>query len=159
MRTHADSDEEPEDGKELPRLSDLGQEGIPQTAQCTGDGKNRGWCKWFGVTDEYNRRDRVLLMVTYAWTGFWIVIFAIGTVFFLTRGIEGGSGEWARYNLPWARYWEIYMWILIAVSAVVAVWLIAGGIRDVRRLIHTLRTQERDVEDDGWTAPDQKSTR
>ena len=135
---------------DLDRLLHRGDHEVESDRE-VGDGRNRNWWKWFGVTEEYNRRDRVLLLLTYGWTALWIVVFIIGTVFFVTRST---GGDWSPYNVWWARYWEIYMWILIAVSAVVAVWLIGGGVRDVRRLLHTLSTQERDAEDDGWTPPE-----
>ena len=104
-----------------------------------GTRPSRGW-RILGVGRGFSRRDRALYVLTWTWTGLWTLTFVIGTVIGLTQDIGKD---------PWLTYWEVYIWIQIAMSAVVIVWFTIGGIRDVRYMTRTLATMERDPTDDG----------
>lgn len=44
----------------------------------------RGW-RVLGVSREFTRGDRVIYALTYAWTGLWVLVFIVGTVWSLSR--------------------------------------------------------------------------
>ncbi|RKZ11221.1 sodium:solute symporter [bacterium] len=112
---------------------------------------SRGW-KALGITAEFGRRDKALYIATWAWNLGWVAVFAFGTVYFLTR--EVSDGDWSRWNGDWLRFWESKFWIELAVGAVVIVWFVWGGVRDVQRLLRDLRQRPADEEDDGFVGDD-----
>ncbi|MGD9546728.1 MAG: sodium:solute symporter [Candidatus Krumholzibacteriia bacterium] len=107
---------------------------------------NRGW-RILGITDEFGRRDRILYLLTWGWNFAWVVVFAAGTAYFLTRPVE--NGDWSPWNPLWLGFWEVRTWIEIGLGTIVVVWFTWGGVRDVRRLLRDLRSADRDVHDDG----------
>lgn len=107
----------------------------------------RGW-RALGITGEFGPRDKFLYILTWAWNLGWVAVFAAGTVFFLTRRIDGG--DWTRWNPLWLKFWESKIWIELAVAVVVFFWFTWGGVRDVRRLLRDLRHGTRDDRDDGF---------
>jgi SSS family solute:Na+ symporter len=107
----------------------------------------RGW-RALGITGEFGRRDKALYIATWAWNIGWVLVFAAGTVYFLTRAVP--DGDWSRWNPGWLRFWEWKFWIELAVGLTVIVWFTWGGVRDVRRLLRDLRARRRDDDDDGF---------
>ncbi len=109
----------------------------------------RGW-RALGVTSEFGFRDKVLYILTWGWNIVWVIIFVAGTVYFLTRNVD--NGDWSRWDGAWLRFWETKIWIEVGVSAIVIVWFTWGGIRDVKALLRTLSSRERDHGDDGFVS-------
>ncbi|PIE75599.1 hypothetical protein CSA17_06605, partial [bacterium DOLJORAL78_65_58] len=107
---------------------------------------HRGW-QALGITGEFGRRDKGLYVVTWAWHLAWLVVFLVGTVFFLTRHVP--DGDWSRWDGVWLRFWHTRIWIEMLISIVVIVWFTWGGIRDVKRLLTALSSREVDESDDG----------
>ena len=89
----------------------------------------RGWLL-LGMGREFTTGDRVTVIVTYAWTFSWVAVFGVGTVLSLTGGVSDAS---------WARFWEVYVWIHLAASAVVLVWFTLGGIGNLRSMFRDPR--------------------
>jgi len=118
----------------------------------SGSGKtDRRW-RALGITSEFGRRDKFLYLLTWGWNVVWVLIFAAGTIFFLTREIRGG--DWSRYDSWWLGFWHTKIWIELAVAVVVIVWFTIGGVRDVKALLRALAKKDRDVADDGFVARD-----
>ncbi|MHC5012101.1 MAG: hypothetical protein ACYTG6_14330, partial [Planctomycetota bacterium] len=104
----------------------------------------KGWRTWFRLgldNPEFTRRDKVLYVLTYIWTGIQVSLFVAGTTIALTLGISKGF---------WLSFWKVYVIVLLALSAVVIVWFTVGGVRDLAKMTAALRTLERDPSDDGW---------
>ena len=108
-----------------------------------------GW-RAIGFTPEFSIGDRWLYGLTYAWNLLWVGFFAIVTAYFVVRG-EPGTG-WSADNPFWIRYWLVRIWIDAVLAVFVIAFLVWGGIRDVRRLMARLGSEERDDDDDGWVA-------
>ncbi len=89
---------------------------------------------------EFTRRDKILYVLSYTWTGLQVCVFVIGTIIALTIGIDQGF---------WLGFWKGYILLLLCLSAIVIVWFTVGGLRDLRRMTAALSTQERDATDDG----------
>jgi solute:Na+ symporter, SSS family len=132
---------------DLDRLLHRGEHAIDGEAEQRSAVTSRGW-KALGVTNEFGRRDRILYVATWGWNIAWVLVFIAGTVFFLTRRIEGG--DWARWNPMWLDFWHTKIWIELAVAVIVIVWFTWGGVRDVRRLLRDLSTRGPDEADDGF---------
>jgi SSS family solute:Na+ symporter len=116
-----------------------------ETESGTPGPANRG--RILGITAEFGRRDRFLYFLTWGWNLAWVLVFAVGTIFFLTRRLE--AGQWTGYDTAWLTFWKSKIWIEIGVGCVVVVWFTWGGIRDLRRMLRDLGTREVDDRDDG----------
>lgn len=99
-----------------------------------------GRWKLFGMGHEFTFGDRVIYLVTYAWTFAWLAVFAVGTVLTLTGSLADET---------WAQFWEIYVWIHLSAAAIVLVWFTLGGIGNLRTMFRELGSMERDETDDG----------
>jgi len=114
-----------------------------------------GWRDWkiLSMGPEFSGRDRLLYILTYVWNIGWVIVFAIGTTYFLARGSDNGDWSWA--NPFWIKYWHTRVWIDLVLSLIVIVWLTKGGISDLRVFIHRLRHAVRDDKDDGFCEEDE----
>jgi SSS family solute:Na+ symporter len=105
-----------------------------------GDGMVSNLQKLFLFTPEFSRRDKILYVLTYAWTFFWFGLFVAGTVYNLTHDVSDAS---------WVVFWKWYVGVQFVASGVVFVWFTLGGLNDLRRMFARLREMERDTADDG----------
>ena len=113
----------------------------------TGRVVTRGW-RALGITEEFGRRDKFLYVMTWGWNLLWMLVFAVGTIFFLTRRLKAGG--WSGYDDQWLRFWHLRFWVELTVSSLVMVWFTIGGVRDVRRMLRDLKARRRDDGDDGY---------
>jgi SSS family solute:Na+ symporter len=104
----------------------------------------KGW-KVLGMGREFTRWDKVLYVATYAWTAGWVVVFVVGTVLNLTRGVGDAA---------WMSFWRTYTTIYLAVSVVVIVWFSVGGLVDLKAMIGSLKVMTRDHADTGFVEKD-----
>ena len=116
----------------------------PGTTPGAGSGQSggrvaRGWRMLF-MDEQFSRGDRILYVATYAWTLAWFAIFVGGTIWNLTHDVPGET---------WARFWKVYFFIQLGVSAFVVVWFGIGGFKDVRTMLRLLGDPDRDEADDG----------
>ena len=132
---------------DLDRLLHRGEHEIAGEVETGTVSVGRGW-RALGVTAEFGRRDKALYLATWGWNLAWVAVFAVGTIYFMTRDVP--DGDWSRWNPGWLRFWEAKIWLELAVGAVVIVWLTWGGVRDVRRLLRDLRERRPDERDDGF---------
>ena len=99
-----------------------------------------GW-KIFGMGKEFTKTDKLIYIVNYAWTGMWTLVFIIGTIYNLSNPVS---------NTSWMAYWKYYIYINIIVCSVIIVWFTLGGFSDLRHMIKSLKSEDRDHSDDGW---------
>lgn len=104
----------------------------------------KGW-KVMGTTKEFTRSDKGIVIATYTWTGLWTIVFIIGTIYNLTTNVK---------NETWITFWKIYTWIYLVTSVIVTIWFTLGGIKNLREMIHALRTMVRDHKDSGFVKKD-----
>lgn len=103
----------------------------------------RDWRRLIGITLECTRGDRLIYYLKVGWTAFWLVAFVLGTVLGLTIGIP---------NAIWMNWWTFTIVLGAAVGAITIGWFLWGGMRDLRSLLRSLRTAQRDLQDDGSVA-------
>jgi len=100
----------------------------------------RGFKALLGITAEFSRADRIVYMVTMGWAIGWSIIFFIVTAYSIMFGIQPQS---------WMKFWKIYIQITLAGGALLAVWFVMGGLRDIRYMFHKFKTTTRDINDTG----------
>ena len=80
---------------DLDRLLNRGRHEIAgEVEQGTGT-VSRGW-RALGINSEFGGRDKALYVATWGWSLGWVLVFIAGTVYFLTRRVEGG--DWSRWD-------------------------------------------------------------
>lgn len=104
----------------------------------------KGW-RMLGIGKEFTTEDKIIYFFAYAWTFSWVIVFIIGTIINLTTEVS---------DFAWLTFWKIYVYITIFVSIIVIFWFTIGGIKDYRNMIHVLKTQVRDLRDDGTVKED-----
>lgn len=100
------------------------------------------WKKVLGFTNHFTRGDNLIYFFKLGWTGFWTVIFVLGTVLGFTIGFSKNA---------WAGFWLFVIVVSALIGAGTVVWFLWGGTRDLVSLIRLLREQRRDESDDGQT--------
>ena len=101
-----------------------------------------GW-KMFGMGKEFTKTDKLIYIVNYAWTIFWTIVFIIGTTYNLYNPVSDDT---------WMSYWKFYIYVHLILSFFVIIWFTIGGFIDLRKMIFSLDSVERDHGDTGWVA-------
>ena len=125
---------------DLDRLLHRGRHAVPGEHPVEGRSPRRG-LRAIALGPEATRGDRAIYAVTYAWIGFWTLVFLVGTAWNLATDVSDAA---------WGRFWQIYVYAQAAAAAAVILWVTAGGLRDIRRMLMDLGTARRDDSDDGW---------
>ena len=99
-----------------------------------------------GMGKEFSLGDKFIYIVTYCWIFFWAIIFVVGTIYYFLFGIPDSH---------WMTFWEIYLYVNVAIAIIVVVWFAIGGFRDVRKMLRDLKYQQRDDRDDGFVKTDE----
>ncbi len=98
------------------------------------------WQTIFGITPMFNRRDRLTAYLIVGWFLAWLGVFAGGMIY----GWLADPGQ-----LAWAKFWHVYIYTSVGLLVCSTLWLGIGGLRDLRYLLRSLRSSERDFGDDG----------
>jgi len=101
---------------------------------------SRGW-RLLGMGREFTKFDKFIYIANYAWTGTWTLVFIIGTVYNLSHEVSDAS---------WMTFWKYYVYIQMGLAIIVIFWFTIGGLKDIKVMIHRLRTMKRDDSDDGF---------
>ena len=130
----------PEKKMNMDKLLNRGKYSIEGEVTVVNVEPDFGW-KVFGMGREFTKTDKIIYIVNYAWTGMWTIVFIIGTIYNLSNPVSNSS---------WMAYWKYYIYINIVVCAVIIVWFTLGGFSDLRHMIKSLKSEDRDHGDDGW---------
>ncbi|PWB72731.1 sodium:solute symporter, partial [candidate division GN15 bacterium] len=122
------------------KLLHRGKYAVAGETQVVDAAPARGW-KILGMGKEFTRGDKIIYVVSYIWTGAWLVAFIIGTIYNLTHEVADAS---------WLTFWRVYLTIHIVVSVAIIVWFLIGGFRDLMHMNRRLETSDRDHRDDGF---------
>ena len=87
------------------------------------------------------KTDKLIYIVNYIWTIFWTIVFIIGTTYNLYNPVSDDS---------WMSYWKFYIYIHLILSFFVIIWFTLGGFIDLKKMISSLGSVERDHGDTGW---------
>ena len=97
--------------------------------------------RMLGMGKEFTRGDKIIYVGAYTWTFAWTVVFVVGTYFNLTSEVSDEA---------WMSFWRTFILINIGVSMFVILWFAVGGLRDLKDMLHRLKTMVRDDKDDGF---------
>lgn len=124
---------------DLDRLLHRGKYAVESDVVEAGDVKSR-FMKFFAVTREFSRFDKVIYFGAYLWIAVWTLVFIVGTAWNLTHDVSTAA---------WIRWWGIHIGIEVVFSMLVMTWFSIGGGRDVYRLYRDLNKVELNELDDG----------
>ena len=96
--------------------------------------------KLLGIGKEFTKGDKAVYVLTYAMIVGWILVFVAGTFYNLTHDVS---------DTAWAKFWQVYVYIQLAISVAVVVWFTVGGFRDLKEMLRRLDVMDRDDSDDG----------
>ena len=98
------------------------------------------WLERLGFDAEMTRWDRVATALTLLWPFCFTVVFIVVTIHAVRHGLDRA---W------WVGYWHWWTYLAFGVAAVVTIWFLVGGLRDLRRMFARLRAYVVDDSDDG----------
>lgn len=127
---------------DLDRLLHRGRHALTGESTVVDRVPSKGW-KLLGMGREFTRGDRIIYILNYVWTGAWLLVFIVGTIYNLTHDVSDAS---------WLQFWRLYLVVHIAVSVIVIVWFLIGGFRDIGAMHARLKTADRDARDDGFVS-------
>lgn len=96
--------------------------------------------KLLGMGKEFTKGDKAVYVLTYAMIVGWTLVFVAGTIYNLTHDVS---------DTAWAKFWQVYVYIQLAISVAVVVWFTVGGFRDLKEMLRRLDVMDRDDLDDG----------
>jgi SSS family solute:Na+ symporter len=126
----------------MDRLLHRGKYAIAGEHTHTADKGTRNFLqKFLGIDKEFTRGDKILSIGVFSWSMLWFSVFIVGT---LWNFVDRWPIEW------WSNYWHIQGVILpLIIGIITTIWFTWGGIRDLKKLFHSLKTVKRDAHDDG----------
>jgi SSS family solute:Na+ symporter len=130
----------PEKPVNMDKLLNRGKYSIDGEVNVVDEQVKIGW-KIFGMGKEFTKNDKLIYILNYAWTGFWTLVFIIGTVYNLSNPVSDDA---------WMKFWEYYIYIHLILSGIVLIWFTLGGLHDLKSMISALKSDVRDHGDTGW---------
>ncbi|HEY3296510.1 MAG TPA: sodium:solute symporter [bacterium] len=97
--------------------------------------------RMLGMGKEFTRGDKITYVVAYAWTLVWSIVFLVGTFYNLSATVADSA---------WMSFWRVFILINVVASIAVIIWFSIGGLRDLKDMLHRLKTMVRDHHDDGF---------
>ena len=125
---------------DMDKLLNRGKYSIQGEVNVVDEEVKIGW-KMFGMGKEFTKTDKLIYIVNYIWTIFWTIVFIIGTTYNLYNPVSDDS---------WINYWKFYIYIHLILSFFVIIWFTLGGFIDLKKMISSLGSVERDHGDTGW---------
>jgi len=101
----------------------------------------------FGWGEEFTFADKAMFIFSYGYIFFFFGIFLFGTIYALDTEVSDSI---------WLAYWRFYLWFVVILSAIITVWLAAGGYRDLFEMFRRLKSAKRDDSDDGTVIKEEK---
>ena len=101
------------------------------------------WLQRLGFDRNMSGWDKIVTALTIAWPLFFTVVFFVGLIAYFVLGESPLSDE------QWVAGWRIWLWVALPTAAVVTVWFILGGLRDMVRMFRRLAVVRVDGADDG----------
>ncbi|OHB41929.1 MAG: hypothetical protein A2Y13_10795 [Planctomycetes bacterium GWC2_45_44] len=105
--------------------------------------------KAFGITEDFTLGDKVIYGYTILQSVVFFALFGAVTIIVLFWGLS---------DRAWADFFYYIYWFTISFFFIVSVWLLIGGVFDLKSLIKDLRFKVRDLADDGRVSNDSKQT-
>jgi len=124
----------------IERMLHRGKYAIAEDDANVTDKPVRGWQAALGMSREFTRLDKILYCFIGSWAAFWFIFLLIVVIY---RAFYDISDE------MWSKYWQFQMWLGLVLSSITTVWFTIGGISDLKKMFHSLKTRKIDLADDG----------
>jgi SSS family solute:Na+ symporter len=98
------------------------------------------YLKLFGIGKEFSKKDIIVYFGTYLWIFLGVFVFIFGSIYYAIYGIPDSG---------WMMFWYSYLIIYTILAILVIVWLLFGGIGDLKDMFRRLKTMKRDASDNG----------
>ena len=95
----------------------------------------------FGLSDEFNKRDKFIFFLAIGYAYFWFFIFLFGTIYNYVVDVKPEA---------WMKYWKYYTMFMFVTLIIHVTWMTIGGTMDIKKMFHRLKTIKRNEHDDGW---------
>ena len=102
--------------------------------------RRKPFLEHFGINQDYSRGDKALGLCNAAWAMFWCLLTASTTIY---------CSRHTTSDEAWSSLWKYKSWLAAGIGLVMTVWISWGGVKDLKYMIHRLRTMPRDNLDDG----------
>ena len=89
---------------------------------------------------EFTRLDKVLYYVLMGWLMAFFAIFVGVTIFHFI---------WGTTDAFWIRYWTSWVWLIIILGTGTTIWILIGGLCDMKSMFSALRVADRNINDNG----------
>jgi SSS family solute:Na+ symporter len=101
------------------------------------------WRRFIGIDSEMTKGDRRLAYFAFSWTYLWWMVAVVILVWNLVP-----QWRWSTHRFTQWFFFNTYS-LGIGLGLITTIWFTWGGLRDLRRMFVTLRTQRQDIQDDG----------
>ena len=126
----------------MDKLLNRGEYSIKEEKKIVDKNVKTVW-RVFGIGNEFTIEDKITYLVSYVWNIFFTVVFVIGTVYNLSNSVSDDS---------WMVYWKYQVYINIVFSFVIIIWFSIGGLIDIKKMLSSLSSTQRDHQDSGWVS-------
>jgi SSS family solute:Na+ symporter len=92
------------------------------------------------ITPEFSLGDKFIYISVIVWAVSWFSLCIWGTVY---NKIFGISPDW------WPKFWRFYIYLSFVIGIVTTIWLVIGGLVDLKAMLAKLSTVKRNHLDDG----------
>ncbi len=108
------------------------------------------WAARLGITPEFSVSDKMIYGATIFWSLGWLVVFLYFTVRYFGFG-QVVYGEWTGGvdTSMWLTLWHVKIYVTLVLALLTTVWLLCGGLVDLRRLFRALKAVKINNLDDG----------
>ena len=126
----------------MDKLLNRGEYSIKEEKKIVDKNVKTVW-RVFGIGNEFTIEDKITYLVSYVWNIFFTVVFVIGTVYNLSNSVSDDS---------WMVYWKYQVYINLVFSFVIIIWFSIGGFIDIKKMLSSLSSTQRDHQDSGWVS-------
>ena len=126
----------------MDKLLNRGEYSIKEEKKIVDKNVKTVW-RVFGIGNEFTIEDKITYLVSYVWNIFFTVVFVIGTVYNLSNSVSDDS---------WMVYWKYQVYINVVFSFVIIIWFSIGGFIDIKKMLSSLSSTQRDHQDSGWVS-------
>ena len=126
----------------MDKLLNRGEYSIKEEKKIVDKNVKTVW-RVFGIGNEFTIEDKITYLVSYVWNIFFTLVFVIGTVYNLSNSVSDDS---------WMVYWKYQVYINVVFSFVIIIWFSIGGFIDIKKMLSSLSSTQRDHQDSGWVS-------
>ena len=134
----------------MDKLLHRGRYAVPEDVPRDESADLGKWEKRIGITREFSSSDKSIYWFTLIYHVVVMPLFALVLLGLHALGMLD--------NAAWSRIWLWYCVYFLGFAVICSIWMIAGGVKDIRALFRRLRKARNNPEDDGTVERDRASS-